>query len=422
MPRTSPLREAHAHLADHGWEMSALHLDSARDLAHALDLIRTHGAKLDASREPGWLRAVGVRVASWPDPRWPTRAELDAACPSRPALIASFDHHGAALNAAALRAAGFDDASPNPPGGVLVRDSSGALTGLVLESAYVRAQDAMPQPTPAQWRTYVRDAAQRLHALGFAEVHDLLAPPWLGACLASLHDAGELPIRVHLFAPANHIEAEAQRARAYTRPGAVALAGGKLFADGTLNGRTAWMLTPYESPMPDHPTGTALLRAPDLAAALARCHALGLGLAVHAIGDGAVRGCLDAAETTGLGRRLRIEHAELIDEADVPRFARLGVTASVQPCHLLYDIEVLRRHLPHRLDRVLPLRDLIRHGLEPGRTLIFGSDVPIVPADPSDSIQAAVQRRRPDMPAPQAIAPTQALREAEAWACFSPGE
>jgi predicted amidohydrolase YtcJ len=115
---------------------------------------------------------------------------------------------------------------------------------------------------------------------------------------------------------------------------------------------------------------------------------------------------------------LRIEHSELVDAADVPRFAALGVIASVQPCHLLTDIDVLRRQLPHRLDRVLPLRELIDAGCEPGRGLIFGSDAPIVRPHPEDSIQAAVHRRRAGMRPDEAVAFGQAISEAEAWACF----
>lgn len=161
-----------------------------------------------------------------------------------------------------------------------------------------------------------------------------------------------------------------------------------------------------------------------LAAAMALARRMGLDLAAHAIGDGAVRAVLDAWESLGpIGgpSRLRIEHAEIIDAADVARLARprFGeVIVSVQPCHLLADIEALRRGLPHRLDRVLPLRELIDAGCGPGERLWFGSDVPIVRPHPGDSIRAAVHRRREGMGAGDAIAPGQAITEAEAWACF----
>ncbi|MEO0629983.1 MAG: amidohydrolase family protein, partial [Planctomycetota bacterium] len=139
-------------------------------------------------------------------------------------------------------------------------------------------------------------------------------------------------------------------------------------------------------------------------------------LACHAIGDAAVRAVLDAVERVRPPRwTVRIEHAEMIAPSDWPRFAELGVIASVQPCHLLTDIEALSRAVPEMATRVLPLRELIDYGLEPGRTLLFGSDAPIVRPDPEDSIRAAVHRSRPDS---VVIAPEQAISEAEAWACF----
>jgi predicted amidohydrolase YtcJ len=160
--------------------------------------------------------------------------------------------------------------------------------------------------------------------------------------------------------------------------------------------------------------------------AVRRADAVGLPLAVHAIGDFAVRATLDSFERVrpaALGQR--IEHAEIIDAADVPRFAALGVTCSVQPCHLLADVEALYKYVPHRLNRVLPLRELLDSGLIPGHVgldgragLVFGSDVPIVRAEPQDSIQAAVHRRRAGAPEHAMIAPRQALSEREAWACF----
>ena len=209
-------------------------------------------------------------------------------------------------------------------------------------------------------------------------------------------------------------------------PERLRLAGGKLFADGTLNSRTALMLAPYREPLPDHPRGRAMTTPRELDNAIRLTESLGLHLAVHAIGDGAVRMVLDAFERTATPRpsasRHRLEHAELIDEADIPRFARLGIVCSVQPCHLLTDIEVLTRQLPHRLHRVLPLRDLIQSGCGPGgddALLWFGSDVPIVRPDPADSLQAAIHRRRVDMPESAAIAWDQRLTESEARAAFA---
>lgn len=441
-----PLREAHAHLPAHGREMAFLHVHDAADRADLLERIRAKASTMSTQPRSDWLLASGLRVEAWavtaqsPDgPAWPTRDELDRACPDRPCFIMSFDHHSGVVNSLALAAAGFTDTSPNPPGGVIVRDAASRPTGLLLESAFNAARRAIPEPTREQWTAMILLALSDLASKGFVEIHDLLSPPTLGPILADLDRAGRLRQSIWLYPALEDIDAVAASAQAWTTP-RVRLAGAKVFADGTLNARTAWMLEPFADPIPDHPTGTPLVSPSDLDLALDRTRALGLGLAVHAIGDGAVRAVLDAQQRhlhragiphDGSGwiaanngsPMLRIEHAELIDDHDVHRFAQLGVVCSVQPCHALYDIEVLTRQCPSRLHRVLPLADLISRGLRPGSDLWFGSDVPIVRPDPEDSIHFAMHRRRaaPGPATTTPIAPTQALSHDAAWACFRAG-
>ncbi|HEX2839619.1 MAG TPA: amidohydrolase family protein [Phycisphaerales bacterium] len=427
-----PLRESHAHLHMLGRSLGMLSLADCTSIDACLDRVRSEAARLNTSDPSGtqWLMACAMRIEGWTDPRWPTRAELDESCGRRPAVLLSFDHHSAAANTTAFTAAGMHDASPNPEGGVIARDAAGAPTGVLLEAAAKKVWNAAPEPGPAERAPMVKAALAHLHALGFREVHDLLSPPWLGPLLADLSDRGELLMPVGLYPLLPDLAAQVEAARAYARRD-VTLMGGKVFADGTLNARTAWMLSPYADAPGDHPTGMALMREESLRSAVAQTRALGVGLAVHAIGDAAVRATLNAWEHSGASPSrgevqrtrngapcLRIEHCEIIDERDVPRFASLGVVCSVQPCHLLADIDVLERALPHRLHRVLPLRDLIRAGSRPGDGLVFGSDVPIVRADPADSIQAATQRRRADMPTSPAIAPEQSITLDDAVRAF----
>lgn len=417
------LREAHAHIVQHGRAMAMLRLDDCLDRDDCLQRVAMAAASAHDTPTTNWLLGVGVRTQAWPDPTYPTLDELDSILGPRPCCLWSFDHHALAANSAALAAAGVRPGDPDPPDGRFVRAPSGRFTGLALEAAAKQVYSAVPEPEGAERLEVVRRALHDLSRHGFEEVHDLLSQPWLGPTLAALHDAGELRARVWLYPPIDTLEAVARTRREWERPG-VRLAGGKLFADGTLNSRTAWMLRPYADPIPDMPRGQCMADAGAIGRALARARGLGLGLAVHAIGDAAVRACLDAFESSpATGRTatepsvptMRIEHAELIDSADVPRFARLGVVASVQPCHLLYDIEALERGLPDRLDRVLPLRELVDSGCVPGEGLWFGSDTPIVRPDPADSIQAAVRRGREGGPR---IGAGQAITEAEAWAAF----
>ena len=405
-------REAHAHLHLHGRALSMLDLSACTTRADALACIERHAATMMHDPPDSWLLGFGLRVNAFTDdPRWPHRLELDRIASGRPCCIMSFDHHSVLASGAALAACGIDAAVADPPGGGICRDAAGRPDGVLLEAAALIAWNAAPQPAPAQWRRHVERGLADLASHGFTEVHDLLSPSWLGPLLASLDDQGVLPMRVRLHAPIDSLE---EQARAGWSRDRVRLAGGKVFADGTLNSRTAWTLAPFRDPLPDHPFGTPLMDRASLATAMRRSHALNLGLAVHAIGDGAVRATLDAAtEVNGGGfvgdlPRLRIEHAELIAPDDVERFADLQVVASVQPCHLLADAPVLARQFPEHADRVLPLRRLVDSGCEPGRLLWFGSDTPIVRPHPEDSIMAATNR-----------APSHALTRAECLACFA---
>jgi len=427
----------------HGRALSMLQLGSCASRTEVLAIVLDHAAamSLDAIRArrhansnalpPDWLMGGGVRANAWnDDSRWPTLAELDAISLTRPICLMSFDHHAVAANSAALHAAGIRHDSPDPPKGLICRDpATGAPTGLLLESAATALLLAAPQIPERARRETILAALNDLARHGFTSVHDMLSPPWLGPVLADLYDAGELSMEVWLYAPLAELSHQAKAAQAWRRP-TLRLAGAKIFADGTLNSTTAWMLSPYVHPLPGLPRGSCLMDASAIAHAIETTQAIdeNLGLAIHAIGDAAVRAALDAAAHTRTGGfineggrgvpRLRIEHCELIAPTDVPRFARQEIVASIQPCHLLTDIEVLTRELPDQLSRVLPLRDLIDSGCTPGDLLWFGSDTPIVRPDPEDSFIAATLRGRDDA-SPTRIAPEQAISRQECTAAFN---
>lgn len=424
-----PWREAHAHLMLLGEALSLTELDRCASVAQCLDFIRQAAAKARAAGPGAWARLTGARVEAWAEARWPTRAEIDDAAGDVPCAVMSFDYHHVAAGTAALRAAGILD-QPAELAPLIDRDARGELTGLVREEAAYRVWRAAPEPAPAQRRGMILAALDHLSAMGCVEVHDLHSQTWLPDVLADLDRAGQLRLNVRLYPAARDLAAMHARRAAFEGP-RLRLAGGKIFADGTLNGRTASMIHRYALPIPDHPRGHCMVSPAAMDEAVRLADGLGLHLAVHAIGDGAVRMVLDSIERVRpRSRGWRIEHAEIVDAMDVPRFKALGVTCSVQPCHLLADIETLSKYLPHRLPRVLPLRELIDSGLklgsigddasgaEPG--LVFGSDVPVVRANPEDSLQAAVFRRRPGEPESEMIAPKQAITLDEAWACFAP--
>jgi len=415
------LRDAHLHLAEHGEALSCVDLTKCANVEEALSAVAA--ASRDAA--PGqWVKAIKARVHGWRTPRWPSALELHEASGGRPCIVRSFDHHALVASTFALEAAGVGDATPDPEGGVIER-RNGAPTGLLLENACNLVWRAMPEPSTHERREHLRVALSDLAAMGFVEVHDMLSRPWLPVLLAELVDAGDpsaRAVRVWLYPRLEEAEQILENAETWERD-TVRLAGAKLFLDGTLNSRTAWMLEPYPDPIPGHPRGTPMMSVEALEAAVSKCDILGLPAAIHAIGDGAVRAALDAIERVSPSAMgFRIEHCQFVDRADVPRFARLGVVASVQPCHLLADIEALRTVTPHRIARAFPLRDLIdaakEQGFAPDEIVWLGSDTPVVRPNPEDNVQAAVERRRAGMPASEAIAPEQAITREEALACM----
>ena len=425
------LREAHAHIAQHGLSLRMLGLESCDSGAHMLELVaercgsgvaQEHAVLAGGARPEAWATGPG-------NSPWPTLAELDRVTGTRLFCAWCFDYHALMANSAALGVAGIDPATPDGPGAIIGRDAAGGLTGVVYEHAAIRVWDAVIGGEGLRDRATLVDAVRSLAQTGFTEVHDLKAQRWLGPELCALdRSAGGvfpdgLPIEAVLWPLVDDLDAVAE-SRSQWETERVRLGGGKIFVDGTLNSRTAWMLHDYsdsaERGQPGKPRGVAMMPPAQIEDAVRRCDALGVPMAAHAIGDAAVRAVLDAIETVRPKTPgFRIEHAELIDEADVRRFADLGVICSVQPCHLLYDIEALRRAVPDRLDRVLPLRSLIDSGCAPGELIIFGSDTPIVRPDPGDSVQAAVERRRAGMGEGEAIGLAETMTVEEAWWCFA---
>ncbi len=412
--RATQLREAHAHLFQLGRSLAMVDLASCDSRQAMIDML---GQRAAASPPDAWILAHGARPDGWTDPTWPTRQELDRACDGRAVVAWCFDYHKLVGSSSALSIAKID-ADTQVDSGRVELDADNEPTGVLIEHAALMMWSAVPEPDESQRVELVRDACAHLEAMGFVEMHELKSQPWLGGVLSDLHAAGEIRLRSVLFPLMKDLRETISLSSSWS-PDAARVGGGKVFVDGTFNSRTAWMLEPFADGHADYPRGTPMMKPKQIDAMLTICKDHHLPIAAHAIGDGAVRAVLDAIERTGCAHSgCRIEHAELIDESDIPRFKELGAIASLQPCHLLPDIEALRKAVPDRLDRVFPIRELIESGLEPGVDLIFGSDVPIVRANPEDSIQAAVHRRRVGMDESDAINLDQRISEDQAWACF----
>ncbi|MEN2741886.1 amidohydrolase [Microbacterium sp. X-17] len=360
------LWDQHVHFTQ--WAQTARRLDVSRasSAAETAALVRSRAA---ADPRTDVLVGFGFHDALWPDA--PTRELLDAAAGDRPVVLIAGDLHCSWLNGAA-----FERFAPGAHGALLREDESFALTSRLTPS---------DEATLDRWAA---EAAQSAAARGVVGIVDLEYGGNLEVW-SRRFAAGFRGLRVEFGVYRDRL---ADAVALGLRTGApVEGTGGlltmgpfKVISDGSLNTRTALCLHPY----PDGGHGVANLTPAELLADLRFAAVNDIEPAVHAIGDEANRLALDAFEALGSGGR--IEHAQLIDPADIPRFAALGVTASVQPEHAMDDRDVADRLWPGRTADAFPLAAL----LDSGARLAFGSDAPVAPLDPWAAIASAVGRTR----------------------------
>ncbi len=387
---TPGLVDAHLHLLAWARSLDEVALAGAASRREALGRV---AAFLAGEPGAGPVSGRGWDANAWSDP--PERASLDAVSGERPVLLHSKDYHALWVNSAALREAGVARGTPDPEGGRIERDATGEPTGVVREHAVRLFAGLEARAVRGSDLERLAFAARRLHEHGVTMVHDFEGVEAL-RLLRALTRASSLPcLRVVAHLPHAGLEAalalglESGVGDDRFRYGAV-----KLFADGTLGSRTAALLEPYEG---STETGMDLMPPAELARAVAQAAGGGLSVAIHAIGDRAVRSALDAIEASAetaakLALPPRIEHVQLLDPADGPRFARLGVWASLQPAHCVADIEIAERGWGARVGRSYPWRSL----LETGASVGFGSDAPVEAPVPALGLHAALTRQRTD--------------------------
>ncbi len=384
--------DGHLHLAAGSAERSRLDLRNSGSAVEAASLVRERARSL---REGSWIRGYGWDQTRWRESGFPSRQLLDEAAPRHPVFLSRVDGHAAWLNTAALHALDISRSTPDPPGGAILKDpGTGDPTGILLERAMETALERLPGEGEEERRRGLLEMLRELARNGITSVEDVV-PAWAVPLYARLLGEGELTVRVSAWLPVEHDRKEAIEWRERYPAGHpwLSVATLKIFLDGTLGSRTAALLDPYA----DEPASRGLLRMEpaELSEAVSRAEAEGWAVAIHALGDRAVRAALDALER--LPRRARpkprrIEHAQLVAREDVGRFARAGVVASVQPVHLVEDLPWLASRLGDRRDSLLyPWGSLARAGA----TLVFGSDWPIAPLDPRRSLHAAVSRALP---------------------------
>jgi hypothetical protein len=410
------LVDAHAHLLGLGAEM-----DQA-DLRGAASIDEVVARTKNAAPPSGWVLGRGWDQNLWPEKVMPTHAPLTAAFPDRPVWLRRIDGHAGWANAAALAAAGVTRTTPDPQGGEILRDADGEPTGVLVDAAMNLVP--VPEPGDEDLRRRILVAQERVLALGLTGVHEMGVGPRADAILRGLAADGSLKLRMTGYADEAWFNKDLAERERPPLPGPEVryrLVGVKLYVDGALGSRGAALLAPYAD-RPGH--SGILMHAPvELDAVVLAAVRRGWQVAAHAIGDRGIRVLLDAlaaarAAVPAGAPRLRVEHAQIVDLADVPRFASLGAVASMQPTHATSDMT----WVPERLGRErLAGAYAWRRFLDAGVPLAFGSDFPVELPDVVHGLHAAVTREDAEGRPPGGWLPDQRLALAEALAAFTGG-
>jgi predicted amidohydrolase YtcJ len=402
--------DSHIHFLEGGVGLASVQL---RDAGTPEEFVRRI-AEFARTAEPG----AWITNGDWDHERWggelPNREWIDAVTPRNPVWLSRLDHHMSLANSEALRIAGITRDTGDVAGGTVVRDASGEPTGILKDNAEQLVDRILPPMTEDAERRALHAAMSYVASNGVTAVNHMGTWDDL-AVFERAHARGELRTRIYAavqigtWERLRDVVAERGRGDEWLRIGAL-----KGFVDGSLGSHTAAMLEPFT----DAPNDVGLLvNSPDdLYAWTSAADRAGLQMIVHAIGDRAIRLQLDifervARENGARDRRFRIEHAQHIASADLPRFAALGVMASVQPYHAIDDGRWAERVIgAERARTTYAFRSL----LDSGARLAMGSDWPVAPATPLEGIYAAATRRTLDELRPGGWIPEQKIGVEEA--------
>lgn len=375
------LIDSHIHLEGLADRKLTVDLTGSKSVTEALARVKEWAKTLPKG---AWVAGSGWYNDTWPDPAFPTREQLDRVVGGRPAYLRRKDGHSAWVSSTALNAAGIDSTTEDPAGGNIDRDASGEPKGILRELAMQLVWRHIPPPSDTDLDTAMAKALAELARLGLTAVHSMDSARGLSS-LQRLAAKGPLPVRVTYNLPlADLPHAERMGVRSGWGDQWLRIWGVKAFLDGSLGSRTAEMLDG---------SGTARLQQPDLEDMIARCAKAELNVCLHAIGDGAVRRAVDALSPhKGAWSRWRprIEHAQCVHPKDMPRMAKAGIIASMQPSHAVTDRELADKIWPEVTQNSYAWRALEKAGVR----LAFGSDAPVETADPIAGIEAATTWRR----------------------------
>ena len=414
--------DAHVHFYDGGSDLSGVQLRDAKSEAEFRERIRRFAAQLPKGR---WILGGEWDHENWTPARLPTRQLIDEAAGDHPVFVSRLDGHMALANSLALKLAGITRDTPDPPGGTIVRDSNGEPAGVLKDAAKAAVERIIPAPSEEEIDDAIRAAMRYAAENGVTSVQDVsAAPPYLRV-YQKLLQRGELTVRISGHQPL----ADWKRLAGV---GILANFGGPMlhigalkgFADGSLGSTTALFFEPYlDAPSTSGLANDEMIPESKMLRHIVDADRAGLQVAVHAIGDKANHLVLNFFEQaiTANGprdRRFRIEHAQHLRADDIPRFAKLGVIASMQPYHAIDDGRWAEKRIgPERARRTYAFRSL----LDAGAILAFGSDWDVAPMIPLSGIYGAVTRRTLDGKHPGGWVPEQKITVSEALRAYTWG-
>jgi predicted amidohydrolase YtcJ len=412
------LIDAHGHVSSLGFQALSLDLSDTNSLEEAQHKLQRYAA----AHETPWIRGGGWNQEKWKLGRFPTAADLDPFTGSRPALLERIDGHAILANSAALKAAGITARTPDPAGGRIERDAKGNPTGLFVDNARTLIEKAAPAPLPRERDAAMARAQEILIGDGVTATCDMGTSVEDWESLRRLGDGNRLRVRITSYGLGVDIAltVAGSQPTGWLYDGRLRMVGVKFFADGALGSRGAWLKQPYS----DMPSTRGLQRMDDakLKNLMSRAAMDGFQVAVHAIGDAANAQVLDAieelAQTYTGDRRWRIEHAQIVDPADLPRFAKYGTIASMQPSHATSDhLMAVKRLGPERLKGAYAEKTMLDEHVP----LAFGSDYPVEDPNPFPGMADAVTREDASGDPPGGFLPNQKISLTQAFAAFTTG-
>jgi len=409
--------DAHGHVMDLGFRAMSLDLFETTSLAGALDRLRAYAA---ANTTRAWLIGGGWNQEVWQLGRFPTAAELDAVVADKPVWLQRADGHAGWANGAAMRAAGITAKTADPPGGRIERLANGQPSGVFVDAAMALIEAKLPPPTPIDRNVAFLKAQEQLLSLGITATADMgtSVDDWL--VYRRMGDGGYL--RVRIMAYGGGVETALKVGGTGPTPwlygDRLRMGGIKLYSDGALGSRGAWLKAPYA----DAPgnSGLGFLKDDQLLNLMSRGAMDGFQIAVHAIGDHANLQVLDAIEELSAtykgDRRWRVEHAQIVDPADIAKFGQHGIIASMQPVHESSDWRMAEARLgPARLGGAYAWATMEKLGTR----LAFGSDYPVENPNPFVGWAVAITREDAQGQPPGGWRPEEKVSREAAWKAFT---